>query len=123
MSDLRKLLEALKAELDFVNRGGYRKASWRPQFIFEDSPTCLNGRDGGQTSCSECVLAPFVPIEKRGSKVPCRYIRLNDQGETVDSLYRSRTHEELESTLRDWLTKEIQRLERARTLLETELLR
>ena len=41
MSDVRKLLETLKAELDFVNRGGYRKASWRPQFIFEDSPTCL----------------------------------------------------------------------------------
>lgn len=123
MSDVRKLLEALKAELDFVNRGGYRKASWRPQFIFEDSPTCLNGRAGGQKSCFECVLAPFVPIEKRGSKVPCRYIHLNDQGETVDSLYRSRTQEELESTLRDWLTKEIERLERARTLLETELLR
>jgi hypothetical protein len=122
MSDDRKLLEVLKAELEFLNRGGYRKASWRPQFVFEDSPTCLNGRSGSRKACSECVLAPFVPIEKRGSKVPCRHIRLNDQGETVDSLYRSKTQEELESSLRDWLTQEIQALERKRTLLETELL-
>jgi len=123
MSDVHKLLETLKAELDFLNQGGYRKPSWRPQFIFEDSPTCLNRGGRDPKSCSECALAAFVPTEKRESKIPCRYIRLNDQGETVDSLYRSRTQQELESTLRDWLTKEIERLERARTLLDTELLR
>ena len=42
-SKKRDLLEVLKLELEFLKGGGYRKgSSWRPQFIFEDSPTCLN---------------------------------------------------------------------------------
>ena len=112
MVDKHSLIEVLKAELEFLNRGGYQKTSWRPQFIFEDSPTCLNyGRSRDQKACSECILMALVPPEKRKEKVPCRYIQLNKQGDTVDSLYRSGTQEELESALRDWLTHEIERLE------------
>ena len=45
-SKKRDLLEVLKLELEFLKGGGYRKgSSWRPQFIFEDSPTCLNYGD------------------------------------------------------------------------------
>ena len=43
--DKRDLLDVLKAELQFLEKGGYRhtaRAEWRPQFIFQDSPTCLN---------------------------------------------------------------------------------
>ena len=112
MADKRSLIEVLKAELEFLNRGGYQKTSWRPQFIFEDSPTCLNyGGGRHERACSECILMALVPPEKRKEKVPCRYIQLNKQGDTVDSLYRSGTQEELESALRDWLTHEIERLE------------
>ena len=38
----KDVLATLQAELAFVERGGYRtpqQAAWRPQFIFEDSPT------------------------------------------------------------------------------------
>ena len=112
MADKRSLIGVLKAELEFLNRGGYQKTSWRPQFVFEDSPTCLNyGRGQDQRACSECVLMALVPPEKREEKVPCRYIQLNEHGDTVDSLYRSGTQEELESALKDWLTHEIERLE------------
>jgi hypothetical protein len=108
------LVEILKAELEFLNRGGYRKLSWRPQFIFEDSPTCLNyGRNQDRKPCSECKLIRFVPPDKRDQKVPCSFIPLNDAGDTADSLYRSATQEELESTLRDWLTRQIEALEHA----------
>jgi hypothetical protein len=114
MADKRNLVEVLKAELEFLNRGGYRKASWRPQFIFEDSPTCLNyGNRQDQKPCSECVLMQLVPREKREEKVPCRFIPLNEQGDTIDSLYRSGTQEELESALRNWLTPEIEKQEKA----------
>ena len=44
-NDDRDLLTVLKAELAFLEKGGYRhspSARWRPQFIFEDSPTCMN---------------------------------------------------------------------------------
>ena len=114
MSDKRNLSEVLKSELEFLNSGGYRKPSWRPQFVFEDSPTCPNfGHSERQEPCSECILMQLVPPEKRGAKVPCRYIRLNDRGDTIESLYRSGTQDELESALRTWLTREIENLENA----------
>ena len=108
------LVDVLKGELEFLNQGGYRKVSWRPQFIFEDSPTCLNYHSQAQKPCSECALMQFVPREKREERAPCRFIPLNERGDTVDSLYRIETQEELESALRNWLTKEIDKLEAAR---------
>jgi hypothetical protein len=118
MADTRNLLEVLKAELEFLNQGGYRKVSWRPQFIFEDSPTCLNyGRSQDQKPCSECILIQFVPREKRQEEVPCRFIVLNERRDTVNSLYSSGTQEELESAVRNWLTQEIERLEKAHTAI------
>jgi hypothetical protein len=114
MSEKRDLREVLKSELEFLNSGGYRKISWRPLFIFEDSPTCPNfGHSERQQPCSECILMQLVPPEQRGAKVACRYIRLNERGDTIESLYRSGTREELESTLRTWLTREIEKLENA----------
>jgi hypothetical protein len=105
------LVGVLKAELEFLNRGGYTKPSWRPQFIFEDSPSCLNyGRNQNRRPCSECVLMQFVPSDKREERVPCRFILLNDRGDTVNSLYRSGTQEELESALREWLMRQIEKL-------------
>jgi hypothetical protein len=45
-------------------------------------------------------------------KFPCRYIPLNEQGQTIDSFYRSGTRDELESELRRWLKTKIERLEK-----------
>jgi hypothetical protein len=44
-SDERELLAVLKAELAFLEKGGYRNgpgARPRQTFVFEDSPTCLS---------------------------------------------------------------------------------
>jgi hypothetical protein len=44
-NDKRNLVDVLKAELEFLEKGGYRhtaRAAWRPQFVFQGSPTCLN---------------------------------------------------------------------------------
>jgi hypothetical protein len=41
----RELLDVLKAELASQEGGGYSNRArfpWRPNFVFEDSPTCLN---------------------------------------------------------------------------------
>jgi hypothetical protein len=109
----RDLLEVLKLELEFLKGGGYRKASsWRPQFIFEDSPTCLNfGTSEHKRPCSECVLMQLVPMESREAAVPCRHIPLNEKDETIQSLYRCGTPEELEAALSGWLMNTIQKLE------------
>ncbi len=94
-NDKRDLLAVLKAELEFVEKGGYRNtdlSAWRPQFIFQDSPTCLNS-DSTQPPkpCSDCVLNQLVPTDLRRRNIPCRYIPLNEQGETIDSFYRCGT--------------------------------
>jgi hypothetical protein len=104
------VLLALKSELEFLEKGRYREpVAWRPPFIFEDSPIC----SGGGAGCpgGDCLLKRFVPPEYQELQSPCRYIPLNEKGETVDSLYRTGTHEELETALRDWLLAKIEELE------------
>lgn len=115
-NDNRDLLEVLKAELDFLEKGGYRytaRAAWRPHFIFQDSPTCLNFDPTQQPRpCSDCILTQLVPAEARSKKIPCRHIPLSERGETIDSFYRTGTQEELEAAVAQWLRTTITRLER-----------
>jgi len=113
--DNRELLSVLRSELDFLEQGGYRntaRAGWRPHFIFQDSPTCLNfDPTQPQRPCSECMLMQLIPADAAKRKIPCRFMPLNDRGETIDSFYRSGTAEELESAFGGWLRSTIQRLE------------
>ena len=113
----RDLLEVLRLELEFLKSGGYRKlSSWRPQFIFEDSPTCLNyGHTEHKRPCSECVLMQLVPAEFREATVPCRHIPLDEQHDTIQSLYRSASPEEIETAVSEWLMNMIQKLELEQT--------
>jgi hypothetical protein len=114
-TDNRDLLDVLKAELQFLEKGGYHhtaRADWRPQFMFQDSPTCLNFDPTQPTKpCSDCVLMKLIPEEQREKKIPCRYIPLGAYGETVDSFYRTGTQEELEAAVAQWLRSTIARLE------------
>lgn len=113
----RDLLEVLRFELRFLKEGGYIRsphAPWRAPYIFEDSPTCLNFRDQNRPHpCAECQLSQLVPPEFREHELPCRFIPLDDKGHTVDSLYRTGTQKEMSDVLRDWLGREICRIEAA----------
>jgi hypothetical protein len=115
----RDILDILRFELRFLEEGGYVRsthAPWRAPYIFEDSPSCLNFRDPARPHpCSECLLTQLVPPEFRELDVPCRFIPLNDKGQTVDSLYRTGTQKEMSEALRDWLGREIRRIEAERT--------
>ena len=115
-TDHKTLIAALRGELAFIERGGYRKpghAPWRAQFMFEDSPTCLNSDPTKpRRPCCECPLIAFVPEDQRKKRVPCRYLPLSELGETVDSLYRTGTQEELETAVVKWLRSTIERLQR-----------
>ena len=110
------LLDVLRAELEFIKEGGYRqtsRAEWRPHFMFQDSPTCLNFDPlQPRKPCSDCALMKLIPEEAHARKIPCRYIPLNERGETVDSFYRTGTQEELEAAVVSWLKATIDRLER-----------
>jgi hypothetical protein len=115
--DERNTLEVLKAELNFVKKGGYGSSPrepWKTQLIFEDSPSCMNyDSKEDPAPCAECALMQFVPADKRGERVPCRHIPLTPEGETLQELYRGGTQQELEDALADWLRGAIARLEGA----------
>lgn len=109
----RNLLSLLKSELAFLEKGGYEKPGSRAQCIFQDSPTCLNyGRLEDRRPCSECMLFWLVPPERWKEKIPCWHIPLNEQGETLDSLYRRASQEEIETAVSRWIRITIQELER-----------
>jgi hypothetical protein len=109
------VLEVLRFELKFLEDGGYGRSPrtpWRATNIFEDSPTCLNFGDPSHPHpCNECFLMQFVPQEKQGERVPCHFIPLTAKGETVDDFYRWGTQIEVEEALKNWLRKEIKRIE------------
>jgi hypothetical protein len=116
--DERDLLDVLKFELNFLGKGGYGRSTrepWRPVFIFEDSPTCMNyDCKNDPAPCGDCVLMQLVPPELRAGKKRCRQIPLNTAGETLDTLYRYGDEHEIEETLRNWLVTIIGQLEARR---------
>jgi hypothetical protein len=115
MRDDRNVLQVLRAELEFLESGGYRnepRSPWRPKFVFEDSHTCINYENQEHPKpCSECLLMQFVPPDRRETRYPCRHIQLNPRGETVTSFYEWGTEDELEKALKIWLRKTIRELE------------
>jgi hypothetical protein len=113
-ADSRDLLNVLKFELEFLEQGGYGRLpreSWRPRFVFEDSPTCMNFNSKDHEPCSECLLMQFVPENARKEQTPCTHIPLSPGGETLESLYRFGTQLEIEEALGAWLRATICRIE------------
>lgn len=117
--DERDLLEVLRFELEFLEKGGYRPSPREPRktgFIFEDSPTCMNyDSKDNPGPCNECVLMGLVPPENRRQTIPCRHIPLNAEGETLDSLYRHAEQRDLEDVYGKWLRATIAKLEEERS--------
>jgi len=115
--DQDELLKLLKFELKFVEDGGYGRSPrtpWRAPSIFEDSPSCLNLGDPARSHpCSECLLMKLVPGEVQNEESPCRFIPLNEKGQTIDYFYRYGTQLELEEALLGWLRGQITRIEQA----------
>jgi hypothetical protein len=112
--DDRNLLDVLKFELEFLEQGGYGRLpreAWRPRLVFEDSPTCMNFNSKDREPCTECLLMQLVPESARKEQTPCIHIPLSSNGQTLDSLYRTGTQQEIEEALGAWLRKTICGLE------------
>jgi len=116
--DDRDALEVLRAELDFIEKGGYGrsvKTPWQPTSIFQDSPSCLNFAQSERLHpCEQCLLIDFVPAEARQEDVPCHHIPLTVKGETLDELEWNENQANLEDAMKNWLRGAITKLERAR---------
>ncbi|HEX7894196.1 MAG TPA: hypothetical protein VF447_08400 [Terriglobales bacterium] len=109
------ILDLLKAELKFLDTGGYRRCSrspWRAAYVFEESPSCPNYSDPSRPHrCTDCWLTAFVPADLQSEQIPCRFVQLTPDGVSVDSLYRYGTPVETEQVLRRWLHERIRELE------------
>ena len=113
--DARDILEILKAELNFVEKGGYGRSvrtPWKPTVAFQDSLSCLefptHNHDDG------CALMRFVPPEQRTACIPCHHIPLNSAGDTAASLDAQGDQQRLEETLKAWLRSMIDQIEQER---------
>ena len=62
-TDERDILELLKNELDFIEKGGYGRSvrtPWQSKSTFQDSLSCINYGDPSRAHpCNECHLAQF----------------------------------------------------------------
>jgi len=114
--DDRDILELLKTELDFIEKGGYGrsvKTPWRPTSSFRDSLTCVNyALPEKAHPCAECHLIEFVPRDKQSEEIPCHFIPLNPAGETVETLETNET--KLEEALKEWMREKIREIEAER---------
>jgi hypothetical protein len=110
----RLLFRVLRDEAAFFDSEGYGKpfrGQWRPTLLLRDSPACINYRDSGrQNSCRDCPLFSMVPAEQQASLIPCHYIQLNPQGETIADLYTQGTQELLDQRYRNWLDEKLKDL-------------
>jgi len=107
------LVDLLKRELDYLERGGYRSTPfpWRPALLLEDSPTCPARAAGRRCLDQPCPWLAFVALKHQGEETPCRHIVIGKHGETIDLLYRTETPEEYEESFHAWLLAAIGRLE------------
>ena len=116
----RDILEVLKFELSFLEQGGYGRSvrtPWKPTSVFQDSLSCINFNDPERPyPCNECVLYDLVPVQNLEQNIPCHFIPLNGQGETIDSMERQYNQLELEEAVKNWLRSTIKRLEQERAL-------
>ena len=132
MRTANNTLSTLKHELEFLDRGGYRRpvgsrqplfcmesdVEWRQPLFFEDSPICPKKKYEPCSTERDCVLMGLVPLERQRETIPCRHIPLNERGETIASLSSSGASEQqIETTLRAWLVTAIAKLEESNTLI------
>jgi hypothetical protein len=118
-NDERDILELLKQELSFIEKGGYGRsvrAPWLPKSIFQDSLSCLNyGYPYRAHPCAECSLLEFVEPDDRSQPVPCHFIPLNEDGKTVEALEMEGDEARTENAVKSWLQGKISQLEAERS--------
>lgn len=116
--DERDILELLKEELDFIEKGGYGRSvrtPWLSKSAFQDSLTCINyGYPYRAHPCNECHLIDFVPLEGRSAGIPCHQIPLNELGLTIEGLEGEDNQPKLEAAVRQWLKSRIAEIEKER---------
>lgn len=112
-----EIVERLKLERSILADGGYGRSvrkAWRPTEYFRDSITCLNAGEAEKVHpCTECFLSAYVHPAYRNKALPCHFIPLNAEGETIYSLLRIGDIDKLEQALLEWMDDTIEREQNA----------
>src|ERR1041384_1656196 len=110
--DDRDLLELLKQELSFIEEGGYGRSvrtPWLEKSIFRDSLSCLNyGYPYRAHPCHECHFHDFVPPEHQSEAVPCHFIPLDKEGDTIEELEMKGNEARAQKLVEDWLRTQLE---------------
>ena len=113
--DDRDILELLKDELDFIEKGGYGRSvrtPWKPKSAFQDSLTCINYADPERSHpCDECHLIDFVPQSHQQDEIPCHAIPVNAAGDTILDLELEGNDAKLQRGIKEWLRARIAQIE------------
>ena len=111
------IVERLKLERSVLADGGYGRSvrtAWRPTEYFRDSITCLNAGEAEKVHpCTDCFLSNYVHPAHRNQTLPCHFIPLNSEGETIYSLLRIGDTDKLEQALLEWLDETIETEQKA----------
>lgn len=117
--DDRDILDLLRDELAFIEQGGYGRSvrtPWLRKSAFQDSLTCINyGYPYRAHPCDECPLFQFVNPERRSELIPCHFIPLDEEEETVEDLELQDNEAKLERKLKEWLRSTIKAIEEERS--------
>jgi hypothetical protein len=104
--DERDILKALRAELDFIERGGDARRPRTPLLsvsVSQDSKTCLNfGYPYRARACGECLLYDFASAEGQAAQIPCHHIPFDAGGATVGMLKAACEQKAIEAKVRAW---------------------
>ena len=114
-ANLKEIIDQLKLERDILQGGGYGRSVRTPQKptkLFRDSVTCPNcGEPVKQHPCNDCFLWEWVPEDRQHEDLPCHFIPLNEQGDSIASLEDSGNREDAEEALLGWLDSVIEHLQ------------
>ena len=117
--DQQEILEILKSELEFIEKGGYgapdKQEPGAAATMFADSLTCLNyGYPYRIHPCGECPLIEFVPEDSRVSAMPCHHIPLDSSGQTVERMEEKGSQTRMQEAVKTWLRQTISQIESQR---------
>ena len=111
------IIARLKLERRIFAYGGFGRSvrtAWRPTEYFRDSITCLNAGEAEKVHpCTDCFLSNYVHPAHRNENLPCHFIPLNAEGETIYSLLRIGDSDKLEQALLEWLDETIEKEQKA----------
>lgn len=118
-NDQHDILQILKSELEFIEKGGYgvpdKQQMGAVSTVFADSLTCLNyGYPYRVHPCGECPLMEFVPEHMRVSPMPCHHIPLDPSGQTVEEMEEKGNQTQMQEAVKTWLQQTISRIESQR---------